>query len=72
MEEQTKWVPAGSEPEHCPYCSSSNIRINETGSYGSCDDCEGNFVIRYFKPKPQAKRSISREELWAKMRRAGL
>jgi len=74
MREVIKWVPSGSYPEHCPHCHSANIRISESGSYGSCNVCNGNFGIQYFKPKPksQVKRSISPEEFRAKMRQAGI
>lgn len=72
MQEVIKWVPSGSQPGHCPHCHSSNIRISENGSYGSCNVCDGNFIIRYFKPKPKVKRSIGPDELWAKMRKAGI
>lgn len=73
MQEVIKWVPSGSQPGHCPHCRSSNIRISENGSYGSCNVCDGNFVIRYFKPKPkQHSTSISAEGLWQKMRKAGI
>jgi len=75
MKEVIKWVPSGSQPGHCPHCHSFNIRISEDGGYGSCNECDGNFIIRYFKPKPKQKsasRSISPEELWTKMRKAGI
>ena len=71
MQEVIKWIPSGSQPGHCPHCHSSNIRISENGSYGSCNVCDGNFIIRYFKPKPGPKpRAMKPDELWARLERS--
>lgn len=64
MSEIVKYVPHGSIPHHCPHCGSDNIRLTESMTYGSCNVCNRNFVIRYFKPKTStAKRSISAIEV---------
>jgi len=50
MPERTIWINPDQTVEYCPHCKSFNIRLAEGGGYGSCNDCEQNFHIRYKKP----------------------
>jgi len=49
--EKIIWLKPGQQISYCRYCGSHNLRINESGSYGSCNDCERNFIIRH-RPIP--------------------
>ncbi len=65
MRAVTIWLKPGQAVSYCPYCHSHNVRINEDGSYCSCNACEGNFIVRHRKAEPQqVARSISSERVW--------
>jgi len=71
--EKTIWLPIGKEVEKCPICQGKNIRPCEVGGLYTCEDCQKDFLVHRYNPekKPKAK-GITPDQLWEKMRKAGI
>ena len=69
--ERTIWLKKGQEISYCPYCQSRNIRISESGNYGSCNDCNRNFIIQHRsgKVKVISPRILTAQEVWDMQKR---
>jgi len=70
--EQTIWLKPGQEVSYCPYCQSRSVWPSEVAGLWTCQSCGRDFLVRHRKPVLNPPRSISSQELWAKMRKAGI
>ena len=71
--EKTIWLEAEEEVTYCPYCKSIDIRPTEVYGLWTCQECQKDFIVRHLKPEPQPRaKSITPDELWDRMRKAGI
>jgi len=70
--ELTIWINPGQEVSYCPYCHGRSVWPCEVPGLWKCQGCERDFIVRHRKPAANPPRSMSSQELWAKMRQAGI
>ena len=57
------WLPKGEDIEYCPYCHSHSIWPTEVHGLWYCQNCNKDFSVSHFKPKPAPqKKGMSPEE----------